>query len=196
MNKSRGQAAGFTLLEVLVVLVIIVMMIGMVSLTPGNNEQEKDAEQKIFALKTLFEAYRNEAVFKNTDLGLAMDGQRILLLEYADLRNPNISSGLSIEERTKLQKNPWREYSGNLIKEYEFPEQLSYQLFIEEQQVDFEEFYDEKYGHKAVMGFLPSGEYTPFKLILNHEYDESFAVELSGKGYKRLIKKTERYEDS
>ena len=64
---------GFTLLEIMVVLTIIGLMLGMATLSTGGNEQKHEAQQQGLRFMAQLDAYRNEAVFQNLDLGLAMD---------------------------------------------------------------------------------------------------------------------------
>ena len=69
----------------MVVLVIISLMIGMATLSVGNNELKQTAEQEGMRFIARFDKYRNDAVFLNKDIGLAMNGQEIEILEFVDV---------------------------------------------------------------------------------------------------------------
>ena len=190
----HSSAKGFTLLEVMVVLVIIAMMMSMVGLAPSGNEQKKEAEMMALKLKSLLQAYREDAVFYNRDLGLALDGQSFLLFEYYDLRNPTIASALDKEQLPAIKDNPWSDYTGKLESQLELEEQLFYRLEIEGEEIDLAEDEGEE-GPKVRLEFLASDEYRPFKITLSHQYDDSFAVIIKGNGLGRINTETVNYED-
>lgn len=190
----RHNTQGFTLIEIMVVLTIIGLMLGMATLSTGGNEQKKEAEQQGFRFIAQLDAYRNEAVFQNLDLGLAMDGQVTQLLTHVDINSPLQIEGKDREELSKLKKNPWTVYEGNLKQQIELPEYLAMSLYIEDKLVNFADLLDEKDGPKPALLFLSSDEYTPFKLMIEHLNDESFSISITGDGFSRFVMKTEQYE--
>lgn len=190
----RHNTQGFTLIEIMVVLTIIGLMLGMATLSTGGNEQKKEAEQQGFRFIAQLDAYRNEAVFQNLDLGLAMDGQVTQLLTHIDINSPLQIEGKDKEELSKLKKNPWASYEGNLKQQIELPEYLAMSLYIEDKLVNFADLLDEKGGPKPALLFLSSDEYTPFKLMIEHLNDESFSISITGDGFSRFVMKTEQYE--
>jgi general secretion pathway protein H len=193
-TKLPSKQQAFTLIEVMVVLVIIGLMLGMATLSTGGNEQKHEAQQQALRFIAQLDAYRNEAVFQNLDLGLAMDGQTTQLLKYTDTNNQAEIAGKDKEELSRLENNPWAAYQGNLKQQIEFPEYLNMSLFIEDKLVDFEELLDEKEGPKPALLFLSSDEYTPFKLNIEHYNDESFTITITGDGFSRFVMKTDQYE--
>lgn len=192
MRASRG----FTLLEVMVVLVIIALMIGMATLNVGGNELKREAEQEAIRFVARFDAYRNEAVFQNTDLGLAMDGQETQLLKFTDIRDPADIQGKNAEEIAILEKNPWEEYSSNGLKPSQgLPENYFYRIELDGTELELAELIEDEDGVKPALLFLSSDEYTPFKLFIEHDEDDSFAIELSGDGIGAITMVTHNYED-
>jgi general secretion pathway protein H len=191
---SSYKQQGFTLLEVMVVLTIIGLMLGIATLSTGGNEQKQEAQQQALRFIAQLDAYRNEAVFQNIDLGLAMDGSSTQLLKYVDINNPAHIQGKTKEEVSKLKDIPWDAYEGNLKAESELPEQLSMTLFQEDKEIDFGELIDDDGVRPAIL-FLSSDEYTQFKVSLNHQYDDSFTIIIEGDGFSRFHMTTEQYED-
>lgn len=195
LKPSAHAQQGFTLLEIMVVLTIIALMLGMATLSTSGNEQKQEAEQQGFRFIAQLDAYRNEAVFQNIDLGLAMDGQTTQLLTYVDLNSPTQTSGKNKEELGKLEKNPWVSYDGNLKQQIELPEYLEMTLRVDDKLIDFADLLDEKLGPRPALMFLSSDEYTPFELRLEHLNDESFSILIEGDGFSRFTMVTEQYEN-
>jgi general secretion pathway protein H len=192
--NRRLKSGGFTLIEVMVVLLIIGMMLGMATLSTGGNEHKQEARQKALRFIAQLDAYRDEAVFQNIDLGLAMDGQSTQLLKYVDVLNPTHMADKTKEEVTKLKDNPWDAYEGNLKNSSDLPEQLSMRLMLEDKDIDFSDLIDDDGVRPAIL-FLSSDEYTPFKVTLQSQYDESFSLFIEGDGFSRFQMTTENYEE-
>lgn len=191
---KRRLNAGFTLLEIMVVLTIISLMLGMATLSGGGNEQKQEAQQQALRFIAQLNAYRDEAVFQNIDLGLAMDGQSTQLLKYVDINNPSHTVGKTKDEMSKLADNPWDAYEGSLKGESELPEQLFMELMLEDKSIDFSDLIDDESVKPALL-FLSSDEYTPFKVTLRHQHDESFSLFIEGDGFSRFQMTTEQYEE-
>lgn len=193
MTKRLQQ--GFTLLEVMVVLAIIGGLLAMATLSSGDRQAQDETTQFARHLSTLFSAYRQEAVFQNIDLGVAMDEQALQLLSFQDVNSQEFSANKTREELDKLSKNPWQTYSGSLKSQLEAPEHVFITLEVEGQKVDFDELLDEKDGAKPALMFLSSDEYTPYLLTLTHDSDDHFQVLIRGDGFGAPLIKVETYEN-
>lgn len=193
LHSKMHNQKGFTLLEVMVVLTIIGLMLAMATLSSGGNEQKQEAQQQALRLIAQFDAYRNEAVFQNLDLGLAIDGQSTQLLTFINVLNPQQVEGKTREEIGKLKDNPWSEYQGSLAATTSLPEALSMSLSLEDKEIDFTELITEDQVKPALL-FLSSDEYTPFKMTLQNQYDESFSIIIEGDGFSRFQMRTESYD--
>lgn len=178
----------------MVVLTIIGLMLGMATLSGGGNEQRHEAQQQALRFIAQLNAYRDEAVFQNIDLGLAMDGQSTQLLKYVDINDPNQISGKTAEEISQLKDLPWDAYQGNLKNSMELPEQFAMGLMLEDKEIDFTELVNDDGIIPAIL-FLSSDEYTPFKVVINHQYDPSFSIFIQGDGFSRFQMTTEQYEE-
>jgi general secretion pathway protein H len=178
----------------MVVLTIIGLMLGMATLSGGGNEQKQETKQQALRFVAQLNAYRNEAVYQNIDLGLAMDGQTTRLLKYVDVNNIRKLEGKTKEEVRKLKDIPWEAYKGNLKNSTELPEQMSMELILENKEINFSELIDDDGVRPAIL-FLSSDEYTPFKVSILHRYDESFSIFIEGDGFSRFQMSTEHYED-
>lgn len=193
---SLRALAGFTLLEVMVVLAIIGALMAMVSLT-GDSRQAQDQTARLGQqISTLFMAYRQEAVFQNLDLGLAIDDEGLYLMSFQNIYSQEFIANKSREELDKLAKNPWQPYSGSLKNMLELPEEVFIALKIEDVEIDLSPSslaQDEE--PKPVLFFLSADEYTPFTLSLEHESDPSFLVQVRGDGFNSPWVEVEHYED-
>lgn len=190
----KTLARGFTLLEVLVVLAIIAGLMAMVSLSGSDRHSEDETQRAAQHMTTLFNAYRNEAVFQNVDLGLAMSEQEWLLLSFQDIRLQEFRADKSVEELGELSANPWQPYAGSLKSEWRLPQDVSMSLAVEGQAVDFNELLEGSQGPIPALMFSSSDEYTPFELVLRHQGDERFLLHIEGDGLNAPRLKVERFE--
>ena len=116
-------------------------------------------------------------------------------LAYKDIYSREFGSGLTIEEKTELEKNPWRLYeSTRLVSELEVASEFLLSLSINEEEIDFDSLLDEEVGPLPAILFISSDEYTPFELTMGHQDDESFVVKLSGDGFNPIRITMERFE--
>jgi general secretion pathway protein H len=71
---------------------------------------------------------------------------------------------------------------------------MSMGLILENKEINFSELIDDDGVRPAIL-FLSSDEYTPFKVSILHQYDESFSIFIEGDGFSRFQISTEHYED-
>ena len=168
MTHRQQQQRGFTLLEVMVVLVIIGLLLSMVNLGGSGRQAQSETEQLARRFQGAFDMYREEAVFQNIDLGVAILPESTTLLSYQDINSQEFTAGLDREELDALAKNPWQAYSGRLGATIEVPEQVSLALFVEGVEVDTETLQGDgdDEGPLPALLFLSSDEYTPFRIEL------------------------------
>ncbi|MGK0475307.1 MAG: general secretion pathway protein H [Oleispira sp.] len=67
-------------------------------------------------------------------------------------------------------------------------------LILEDKEIDFTDLIDNEGVRPAIL-FLSSDEYTPFKVTLRNQYDESFTITIEGDGFSRFQMNTEQYEE-
>lgn len=179
-------------------LAIIGGFMSLATFSASENPAKDSTEHFARQLSLLLNAYREEAVFQNVDLGVAMDRQELLLLSFLDVNRKEVQARIEKEEGLleKLLENPWQPYEGSSLKSELEPDDkdIEMTLFVEDKEVDFEDLLDNDSGPKPALLFLSSDEYTPFKLELNHTSDSRFIVRLSGDGFSPLLLEIENYD--
>lgn len=195
-NDQKIQG-GFTLLEVLVVLFIIGALLSLVGLNSSDRQALDQTEQFAEALVVQMNQYREEAVYSNEDLGLAMTKTELQLLSYQDPMREEVRAGLSQEELDLLIKNPWQGYesASTGIGTPELAEGVAMQLWVDEAEVDFDSLIDDETGALPALMFLSSEEYTAFKLVILHDDDTGFEVLIKGDGFNPVWSETVVYSN-
>lgn len=192
MQASRA----FTLLEVMVVLAIIGGLMALVSLSGSDRQIEDQTRRTAQQVSALFNAYRQEAVFQNIDLGVAFTEDRMQVLSLQDIRKQEFRADKSREELDALAKNPWQAYQGSLKPEFILEDSIRIVLKVEGRELDLNQKpKDKDEGPKPAILFLSSDEYTPFELTFTHNNDESFAIMVSGDGFGLPLLEVDRFED-
>ncbi|MCA6064121.1 type II secretion system minor pseudopilin GspH [Thalassolituus marinus] len=190
MKHSRA----FTLLEVLVVLAVIGGLMALVTINGSDRQAQDETEQFARRLLAIFDSARQEAVFQNVDLGMAMDQQSLLLLSYQDIHSQEFTANKSREELDKLAKNPWQTYStGPLRSDIDAPEHVYMALKVDGQAIDYSDFLDGDEGPRPALLFLSSDEYTPYELTLASDLDERFSLVVRGDGFNSPLLTVERF---
>lgn len=189
------QQRGFTLLEIMVVLVVIGLLLSMVNLAASDRAAQSETEQFARRLQAAFAQYQEESVFQNIDLGVAILPDEVWLLAYMDVNSQEFGTGLSIEERTIMEENPWQPYQNRLAPSINIPQEVDIRLMLDDQEIDLVELLDEDVGPKPALMFLSSDEYLPFEIYLTHEADENFVILLTGDGFNPVSVSIERYDD-
>lgn len=189
------RAHGFTLLEVMMVLAIIGGLLAMVTLTGDDRKAEDETTRLAQRVSALFMAYRQEAVFQNIELGVAIDPEGFYLLQFQDINRQEAQANKSREEIDRLIKNPWQPYSGSLKNMLELPQEVLLTVKVEGIEVDLTPSSLAKEDDlKPVLVFLSADEYTPFSMQFEHEADEFFSIMLAGDGFNPPSVKVEHYE--
>lgn len=197
MTGTRAQTAskGFTLLEVMVVLFVIGLITSLVTFNSSDRKAQDDTLKFGRQLAVAMNLYRDEAVYRNLDLGLAMDVSELLLLSYQDARRLEVSTGKSPDELQKIMDNPWQAYAASTLKAPAVPEGMLLALTLDDVVIDFSDLVDEDDNPLPALQFLSADEYTPFELTLEHSSDSSFAVQLHGDGFNPVWAELVRYEN-
>lgn len=192
---KQSESRGFTLLEVMVVLFVIGLITSLVTFNSSDRKAQDDTQKFGKQLAVVMNLYRDEAVYRNLDLGLAMDVNELLLLEFQDIRRLEVSSGKSSDELQKLADNPWQPYTSATLKAPAVPEGMTLMLSLDGKEIDFEDLLDDDDKPLPALEFLSADEYTPFELTLEHSSDTRFAVLLHGDGFNPVWSELVRYED-
>lgn len=174
-------ARGFTLLEVMVVLMIVGMLLSLVNLNFSDRAARQEAEQLAKRLTVAFNQYREEALFQNLDLGLAWHPERFALKVFYDIRLPSVVQGMSQEQVSQLQDNPWAKGDLALAESQSIPETLSLKIEVEGDEVEPADDLDDE-APIPVIFFFSSDEYTPLAVTVRHPDDDTFALRVFGDG--------------
>ncbi len=183
MSERITWQRGFTLLELMVVLAIIGALLGIATLSVGNNQARDETLAFARQLIVLMNASQEESVFQNIDLGLAVDVDALLVLQYQDAQSQEFSANKSAEELAQLEKNPWATFQGRSLRtEFTAPEGVFMSLSIDGQELDLSQLINQDDGPRPALLFLSSDEYTPFEMTLQHADDPLFSVVIRGDG--------------
>jgi general secretion pathway protein H len=144
LNFLRRQH-GFTLLEVLVVLVIISVIIGFAVLSIDTGPEELRREGSRIA--SLLELASEEAVMNGREC-------RMVLRRH----------GYSFE---LLRDGKWQSAEDELFRPRQLPNDISLQLFLENQEVMLNDEADPDAAKSGALLLLSSGEITPFELTVS-----------------------------
>lgn len=203
MRRQYTSMHGFTLLEVMVVLFVIGLLVGMSNLNFTENRVQDDTRRFAQKLQVLMNLYREEAVYRNEDLGLAIDVNEMLLLSYQSpeqLQQKNAAeekvqfeAGFESEEE---KQNPWQPYNNSLFSSPDVIEGITFVLLIEGDEIDFDDFLgDDDEGLKPALMFFSSEDYSPFELVIQHDADQRFEMRLHGDGFNPVWHELIQYED-
>jgi general secretion pathway protein H len=169
---GRWSAAGFSLLELLVVLVIIGIFFGVVMLSAGLLQSDRDVEQQARRLKSVIDLVREEALMQSRDYGVLFgnDGYRFYVYDY--------------DERAWLEPA-----DDDLLAPHGLGDGLEIELRLEDRDLDLEletedaEARDDVETPEPQVLILSSGELTPFEVVVRRETDRAsyrLVAELNG----------------
>jgi len=190
----RQLQRGFTLLEIMVVLMIIGLLMSMVNLNFTDRAAQRETETLARQIEAAFNRYREEAVFQNIDLGVAWLPEEFLLLAFYDLRLSSVTSGMSEEQVSQLEDNPWAESDINLIQSIPLPENIRITLEVSGEELPQAEDPDD-IGPEPGLVFLSSDEYLPFSMHFEHLEDDSFTVVVMGDGIGPVVRRLEQRDE-
>jgi general secretion pathway protein H len=203
MRRQYTSMHGFTLLEVMVVLFVIGLLVGMSNLNFTENRVQDDTRRFAQKLQVLMNLYREEAVYRNEDLGLAIDVNEMLLLSYQSPEQ--LQQKNAAEEKVKFEagfeseeekQNPWQPYNNSLFSSPDVIEGITFVLLIEGDEIDFDDFLgDDDEGPKPALMFFSSEDYSPFELVIQHDADQRFEMRLHGDGFNPVWHELIQYED-
>jgi len=203
MRRQYTSMHGFTLLEVMVVLFVIGLLVGMSNLNFTENRVQDDTRRFAQKLQVLMNLYREEAVYRNEDLGLAIDVNEMLLLSYQSPEQ--LQQKNAAEEKVKFEagfeseeekQNPWQPYNNSLFSSPDVIEGITFVLLIEGDEIDFDDFLgDDDEGLKPALMFFSSEDYSPFELVIQHDADQRFEMRLHGDGFNPVWHELIQYED-
>ena len=186
IRRGRPQAAGFTLIEVLVVVVLIGVLSAVALLSVGAVGRKDPLEDEARRLHALLLFAGEEALMQGRDLGLRLEPAGYRFLSY--------------DPEAFL----WEDLSGDdLYKPRELPEDVYMELFLEEKEVvldtartrappgterDEEEDDDRAGEPEPQLLILSSGELTPFQLWVGQRFEEDrYLIEGQANGELSLI---------
>ncbi len=203
MRRQYTSMHGFTLLEVMVVLFVIGLLVGMSNLNFTENRVQDDTRRFAQKLQVLMNLYREVAVYRNEDLGLAIDVNEMLLLSYQSPEQ--LQQKNAAEEKVKFEagfeseeekQNPWQPYNNSLFSSPDVIEGITFVLLIEGDEIDFDDFLgDDDEGPKPALMFFSSEDYSPFELVIQHDADQRFEMRLHGDGFNPVWHELIQYED-
>lgn len=218
-NYSRGIQQGFTLLEVMIVITIIATLVGMVNLSSSSDPFEDQLKEFSSDFLIQFEAFQQESIFQNVDLGVGLESETFALLKYTDRTDPFVVQDIqvqlsSLEEKVssgemtkkeadeyqqkiaRLPENPFAfPYDGNIKSEFEIPEYIEIEVHIEDKKVPLDEFFDSETGLKPAIVISSSDEYSPFKLRIIHKEANYLQADIVGDGLNPLMYEISKEEE-
>ncbi len=163
-GSRRAHTAGFTLLELLVVLFVIAVMSGLAVIQLGSRDRDRQLETEVMRLQHLLELARNEAVLTASEWGLELEGGSYRFLRL----DPESGRWEAIETR------PWTEH--------ELPSGIRTRLEVEERERALSALGNGEGRLRPGLLILSSGEFSPFRLELNPEW-QGGAWHLSSDGF-------------
>jgi general secretion pathway protein H len=170
--RAKSQLQGFTLIELLVVIVLLGLLTTVAVSTVGGGNQARELEIETNRLHALLRIAADEAVFTNTEIGVAIEDKGYEFLIYDE------------------ENREWVESSSVQLKPYVFPEWIviDFRRDGEEQTLPSKDEESREFGEappkRPQFMLLSSGEVTNFTLGLeiDGQSDIRYEITLSEQG--------------
>lgn len=166
-HVTRGPRRGFTLIELLVVIIIIGIIAAVAMLSIGNLGDKQHLEREAQRLVALIDLASDEASLQGREYGLEFMLSGYRFVEF----DPYTNQWLEI-------------YDDELLGQRSLPEELRFELYLEDRQVLLSEMAAEvaeeekSPTNEAITQYQPhllimaSGDLTPFRAILVRDIDD------------------------
>ena len=169
----KSKSAGFTLIEILVVVVLIGLLASVAVVTISSNSLNRDLEEQSRKLHAFLMLSLEEAVLRNTEIGLTIDSEGYEFLQYED------------------RKQRWLTAGVEFLRPVKFPEWLAIELEREVgEKVSLGDSEDEVNDEEDLkipdIMLFSSEEATPFKISLQIENDSDVQYRIWSNGFNGI----------
>ena len=150
----HSKQAGFTLIELLVVLIIIGLLMSVAVMNVGGNQLNRKLDNQVSAIYYLLSTASDKAIFLNTAIGVNISKEKYGFVTWND--------------------DQWQPLVDSKLKDQKFPDWISIDFTSDGEKIKLpnsspnqtSQTSDTKPIETPQIGLLPSGETTPFKLVI------------------------------
>ncbi|WP_111496857.1 MULTISPECIES: type II secretion system minor pseudopilin GspH [Marinobacter] len=160
MRRERG----FTLIEIMVVMVVVGLLAVIAVVNLGGGAQQRELENQARELFLLMQTASEQAVLTNSEMGLAVDGERYRFLAY------------------NAVEGEWQPQQERLFAQRQLPEWMSLTYEVEDDLPALPGQTEEDDAPEPDIVFYSSGEMTPFNMVLGIQERElgRYRIETDG----------------